>query len=799
MKKITIVILHFGKVAITQECINSLEKNETYPYELFVVNNTKEDFSAKYFSKKHITVINNKTNKGFAGGVNVGIKKSLAQKADAILLLNNDTKIGKPFIKGLTDILFEKKDIGVVGPAIAFTNYGKKIFDIGGNITWFGKTFHEEVTSLKDQNPHEVAYVTGAAMLIKKEVFQKIGLFDENYFLYYEDIDFCLRARGKGFKVFNIPSAVISHALSRTAGKVSPFAVYHQTKSAVIFEKKHMKSLFEKFMHFLFLFSQSGLITLKKPRSGIAAWKAFLTTSKIFQTVFYVLLLILLTLASYWKIFSFTFWKDDWSLLWSTLYNLKGYHGYFNHPGTPIEFLLLTPIFKTNPIYWMSFGIVLRIVNAFFVGIFAKKLTRSNTIGFLSGIFFAASYAGGESLHFISAQVTELALIPLCITGIYFIKVLEEKKTYLYAFLFWLLVTFLVDPPRTVPIIFLLPIIAVLKKEGKNYRFVLGILKKFYFVFILLGVPLFIFWFIFLSPGTLLAKLFAQIPKHPQVIFQKYYELHHLAATIGNLFIGWIYRMVQDDQNTGIYSRFFAVVGYLIGLVGMGSLLVFFKTKRNLFGIISFTILWAFLFYLPNFLSEPRAPMAAPHRYLLIPSIGLVVLLAYIIVQIRRKTLIVLLSLVFLLLNIYQSNTVLSYQATYRSTQVVEKIWNSMSKSVPSGQEYDSIWMVSGKEPWVSEDVLLNGFAPMALQRHLIDSDSFPMMTNYMNVAVKFLCNDKLPQINRWNIVLQKNRIHLSHVYAWKIEDNGSVTDISQQRRVELEKLAQQEKCTPIQ
>src|SRR5258706_5050581 len=163
MKKIYIVILHFGSIKITKDCISSLQRYENYENKIIVVNNMQSVLASKDFSPINITVINNKENKGFAGGVNVGIKYALSQKADAVLLLNNDTKIEKEFLGSLVEILFSKKDIGIVGPAIKFKKQSIFIYDIEGYITWFGKTYHQEPNSLVNLKPHEIPYMTGAA------------------------------------------------------------------------------------------------------------------------------------------------------------------------------------------------------------------------------------------------------------------------------------------------------------------------------------------------------------------------------------------------------------------------------------------------------------------------------------------------------------------------------------------------------------------------------------------------------------------------------------------------------------
>lgn len=275
--KIFIVILHIGDLQITKNCIASLEKNEKYYGEIVLVNNDRTTITPNDLPYKHIAIINNKKNLGFAGGVNRGIVYSLKHKADAILLLNNDTYIKKPFLLVLRAVFKQYPTVGIVGPAICFKKNRQTVYDIGGSINmWTGRTRHTEVRAIKGNAARFVTYVSGAAMCIKREVFEKIGLFDEHFFLYYEDADFCLRAKEKGFLVAVDPTSVIYHLLSKTIGKVNPFAVYHQTRSAVVFGRKYMCEFPKNLIHTLFLFGQTGKITLKHPRAGISGWKAML-------------------------------------------------------------------------------------------------------------------------------------------------------------------------------------------------------------------------------------------------------------------------------------------------------------------------------------------------------------------------------------------------------------------------------------------------------------------------------------------------------------------------------------------
>lgn len=275
--KISIVILHFGALTVTQQCVESLRIKEKHPFSLIIVNNTTEPLSKKNFpNSKNCTIINNERNLGFAAGVNKGIRFGLYQKADAIMLLNNDTKIEKPLLQILSDSLQKNKSLGIVAPALAFRKKGKLFYDIGGKVNpSFGKTSHTEVVEPPHVKTRNVEYVSGCCMLIKKEVFQKVGLFDDQFFLYYEDVDFCLRAQKKGFSIAVVPTVSIYHELSKSAGKLSSLAIHHQLRSAVLFGKKYYKGFPNRLRNMAFILLQILLFFKVRPMQTFEALLTF--------------------------------------------------------------------------------------------------------------------------------------------------------------------------------------------------------------------------------------------------------------------------------------------------------------------------------------------------------------------------------------------------------------------------------------------------------------------------------------------------------------------------------------------
>lgn len=271
---IYIVVLHYGKLETTQKCVDSLAKHESEFEKIVLINNDEKIIlSEKQFAVAHkkLHIINNKKNYGFAAGVNIGIRYSLDKKAEAIFLLNNDTIMGKDFLKKLANVLEKNKKIGIVGPAISFHKQGKTLYDLGGKVNLLiGRTQHSNVGVIPCNYPLQIVqYISGCCMLIARDVFEKIGFLDEAFFLYYEDVDFCLRAKQKGFDTALLPEVTIYHELSKAAGKVSAFSVYHQTKSGILFGRKYCKAWV---LNVGFLFAQSCLFMVKSRAAGAGAF-----------------------------------------------------------------------------------------------------------------------------------------------------------------------------------------------------------------------------------------------------------------------------------------------------------------------------------------------------------------------------------------------------------------------------------------------------------------------------------------------------------------------------------------------
>ena len=185
-------------------------------------------------------------------GNNVGIKKALGRNAQAILILNNDTLAEKSLIINLAQAL---KSADIASPKIYFAKgfefhkkrykedeLGRVIWYAGGRIDWdniIGQHIGvDEVDTGQFAKSAEIDLATGAAIIVKREVFEKIGVFDEKYFLYLEDMDFCVRARRANFKIVYAPKAILWHKNAGATGSGSLLQDYYFTRNRLLFAAK---------------------------------------------------------------------------------------------------------------------------------------------------------------------------------------------------------------------------------------------------------------------------------------------------------------------------------------------------------------------------------------------------------------------------------------------------------------------------------------------------------------------------------------------------------------------------------
>jgi hypothetical protein len=187
-----------------------------------------------------ITLLEARNNSGFAGGNNLGIQYALQLGATWILLLNNDTVFECEALERLVKGA-EGAGAHLAGCTIYEHADPSKAWYLGGKFSWWGdkdlRYMRKGVTEA--QATVETDWITGCCMLVKRDVFERIGLLDEHSFLYCEDADFCRRAARVGFRRILVLGSKLYHKVGRSAGLGSALACYHITRSRVYFHRKH--------------------------------------------------------------------------------------------------------------------------------------------------------------------------------------------------------------------------------------------------------------------------------------------------------------------------------------------------------------------------------------------------------------------------------------------------------------------------------------------------------------------------------------------------------------------------------
>lgn len=235
--KIAVIILHFGKLETTKNCLKELSK-KIGDNQVIIINNTQDDCNFISPIGGGFTIINNPKNLGFAAGVNQGLTLALKDKTIThFFLMNNDLSISFGSFAQLLLTFAKFPHAGIVSPVL----HHEHGYDWGGNFSkWSAMVKHKNWDN-KPKTVQTVGHVAGAAMLISRDVVEKVGMFDDRFFLYYEDLDFCLRATQAGYTIHINPDCVAEHEVS--AGSNLFGRTKYQWASHFKFVNKHLFKL----------------------------------------------------------------------------------------------------------------------------------------------------------------------------------------------------------------------------------------------------------------------------------------------------------------------------------------------------------------------------------------------------------------------------------------------------------------------------------------------------------------------------------------------------------------------------
>lgn len=234
----------------TLACLASLTHVDYAGLRVVLVNNGSFDFdrnaAAAVFPGLHI--IDSPENRGFAGGNNLGIDRALGQGAAAILLLNNDTIVRPQLIRALLPPLADAS-VGIVGPTVVYHDVPERVWFRGGVYRrWLGYTFHpgmdHPLRPPRDPPAHRsVDFITGCALLARRDVFERAGRLWDALFLYFEDAEFCLRAGQAGFRSVLVDLPLVEHRVSASAGlrgtnRLTPDRAYYFGRNPLLMAQR---------------------------------------------------------------------------------------------------------------------------------------------------------------------------------------------------------------------------------------------------------------------------------------------------------------------------------------------------------------------------------------------------------------------------------------------------------------------------------------------------------------------------------------------------------------------------------
>jgi GT2 family glycosyltransferase len=242
---ISVVTLNWNTTAVTCDFLRSVREKNTYDnIEVVVVDNASEEDPSDSFRAANpaVRIIRNSENLGFSGGNNMGLR---AARGDYFFIVNNDTEFTPGLLEGLLKVFKGYPDAGIVCPKFQ-SFFEKGTIEYAGyrNINLFtgrnGMIGHRE----KDHGQYDEIKVThyahGGGMMVSRAVVDEVGLMPEQFFLYYEELDWSEQIKRKGYKIYYQPESLIYHKESMTTGKSSPLKTFYLTRNRILFMRRNV-------------------------------------------------------------------------------------------------------------------------------------------------------------------------------------------------------------------------------------------------------------------------------------------------------------------------------------------------------------------------------------------------------------------------------------------------------------------------------------------------------------------------------------------------------------------------------
>lgn len=260
---VSFLTVNFNQALVTVDLLNSLDKINYKNWEIIVVDNGSKTKELKGlmdgFDK--VKFIDTGENLGFAGGNNAGLSHC---KGDYIFFINNDTEVEPDLLDPIIPWIVSKKNLGIVSPKLCYF-HDKSMLQYAGATPMSGVSIRNEGIGWKEKDEgqydieYKTAYIHGAAMIVPRAVLDKVGPMYEDYFLYYEEYDWCERIKKAGFEIWYYGKSKVYHKESVSTGQDSPLKIYFLTRNRLLYARRN-NSRIKSTLSFLYF----GLIAIPK-------------------------------------------------------------------------------------------------------------------------------------------------------------------------------------------------------------------------------------------------------------------------------------------------------------------------------------------------------------------------------------------------------------------------------------------------------------------------------------------------------------------------------------------------------
>ena len=241
---IIIIILNTNRREDTLACLASLAQSDYGNYQIIVLDNASTDGSAEAIRAAYpeVTVVPLAENKGYAGNNNVGIAVALERGADWVLVLNEDTVLDPACLREMITAVLPHPDVGITGPMVYHFSEPTIIQSAGGAMNRNLHAWHRaenEPDQGQFQEVEAVEWIHGCAIMVRRDVFEQLGMLDERFFYYWEETELCLRTRRGGWRILFVPAAKLWHKGVQLDYNPSPNVTYYNTRNRLLMLSRH--------------------------------------------------------------------------------------------------------------------------------------------------------------------------------------------------------------------------------------------------------------------------------------------------------------------------------------------------------------------------------------------------------------------------------------------------------------------------------------------------------------------------------------------------------------------------------